>query len=134
MSRDGDRHLRLVLAGEEVRRVRSRACEHLGVPALETKVSRIVEAATEVRTVEVVRGVREPLRNEEILSLVEVHGDHLPVRLVVVDAVEPRAPVVARIEEPVLADRPPGVAHDPPVVHVAVLLGSERGVLELGRR
>jgi hypothetical protein len=104
------------------------------VPALETKVSRIVEAATQVRTVEVVRGVREPLRNEEILSLVEVHGDHLPVRLVVVDAVEPGAPVVARIEEPVLADRPPGVANDPPVVHVPVLLVSERGVLELGRR
>ncbi|MGH3011607.1 MAG: hypothetical protein ACRDMY_07180 [Gaiellaceae bacterium] len=83
---------------------------------------------------EVVGCIREPLRNELVLGFVQIDGNHLPVGLVVVDAVEPRAPVVVGEEEPVLADGPAAVAHNAPVVHVALVLLEERRVLELRRR
>ena len=82
---------------------------------------------------EVVRRVRDPLRDEPTVLLVEVDRDHLPVRLVVVDAVEAGAPRVVGEEEPVLADRPAALTDDPALVDVPLVLLAQLGVLERGR-
>ena len=82
---------------------------------------------------EVVRRVGDPLRHEPAAVLVEVDRDHLPVRLVVVHAVEARPPVVVGEEEPVLADRPAALPDHAAVVDVPLVRLLERRVLE-GRR
>ena len=82
---------------------------------------------------EVVRRVGDPLRAEPAVILVEVDGDHLPVGLVVVDAVEARAPGVVGEEEPVLADRPAALADDAALVDEPPVLLPDLRVLERGR-
>jgi hypothetical protein len=101
-----------------------------GVQALELEVPAVVPATAQVGAVEVVRGVGDPLRHEPPILLVQVDVDELPVGLVVVDAVEARAPVVVGEEEPVLADRPAALANDPPVVDVALVALLHGDVLE----
>ena len=86
-----DRHLGLVLAAPEVRGVRAGARVHDRVVADQLEVGAVVPAAAQIGAVEVVRRVGGPLRDQPAVVLVEVDGDHLPVRLVVVDAVEARS-------------------------------------------
>ncbi len=92
----------LVLAGAEVGGVRAGTGEDDRVRTDELEVGAVVPAAAQVGTVEVVRGVARPLGDELAVALVEMNVHELPVGLVVVDAVEARAPVVVGEEEPVL--------------------------------
>ena len=127
-----DRHLGLVLARPEVRRVRAGAGVDDRVPVHELEVDAVVPAAPKVGAVEVVRRVGDPGRDELLLVLVEVDRDHLPVGLVVVHAVEARAPGVVGEEEPVLADRPAALADDPALVDEAPVALPDLVVLERG--
>ena len=64
---------------------------------------RVVPAAAQVGTGEVVRRSSDPGRHHAAVFVGhQVDRDRLPVRLVIVDPVERRAPVVERIEVPVL--------------------------------
>ena len=65
---------------------------------------------------------RRQARLVELAGAVEEDRDLLPVGLVLVHPAERRSPVVERVEEPVLADQPVTVAHDPAVVRGTIRL------------
>ena len=76
---------------------------------------RVVPAAAEVVAGEVVGGVGDPLGGLSVLRAGEVDAHHLPVGFVVVHSEKPRAPVVKRVEKPVL-ERGPAVPPENPAV------------------
>ena len=99
-----------VVTGQVGPRMRTGAGEHHGVPAVDEGQVRVVPAAAQVVAGLVVRGEHHPPgagRPASSSSPVPSRkiGDLLPVGLVLVDPAERRAPVVERVEEPVLADR-----------------------------
>ena len=129
---DGDE----VVAGEEGAGMGAGAGEHHGVGALGDGQVRIVPAAAEVVAGVVVGGEGDPARghgaglggSQPVLGEVDRH--HLPVGLVVVDAAEGGAPVVGRVEVPVLQDDVAALAQ-----HAAVVrgrLGAAAGLVLLG--
>ena len=78
---------------------------------------RVVPAAAQVVALLVVGGRAEPGRLElPVVELLEDDEALLPVGLVVVGALERRAPVVHRVQEHVVEDDPAALADDPAVV------------------
>ena len=112
-----------------------------GMVALPAQL-RIVPAAPQVGPAEVVRGRGDPGRAQAaggVRVADEVDRDGLPVGLVVVDAVERRAPVVEGVEVPVLQDGVAGRADDPRVggahgVGLAARVADHRRAEPVGRR
>jgi hypothetical protein len=87
---------------------------------------RVVPAAPDSVAFVFVRGVGRPLRGELAGGRFgEVHEDLLPVRLVIVGAIESRAPVVERVEQPVLQNDPAILAEHPTVVGVMLVFGQD---------
>ncbi len=101
--------------------------EHHRMPTLDQGEVRVVPPAAQVVTGLVMRGEHHPPRGRqpgvvERAGAVEEDRDLLPVRLMLIDPTEPRAPVVERVEEPVLADHPVTIAHHPAVVRRPIRL------------
>src|SRR5215208_2172574 len=92
---------------------------------------RVIPSAAQVVTL-IVRGrVRGPLRPDLTrLGFREVDRDLLPVPLVVVGAVESRAPVVERVEEPVLQNYPAVLAESAAMVAVLLTFGHDALVVD----
>ena len=92
---------------------------------------RVVPAPSQFRAREVVRRRRDPGGAQAaVVVRDQVDRDRLPVGLVVVDPAERRAPVVERVEVPVLQHRVAAAAHHPPVggAHRACGSGVSRGL------
>ncbi len=129
----GERQQHDVLAALEIGRVRpgTRIDHRMPVDRFHP---RVVPAASEVVALLVVRGGAEPGRLDR--AVVEGLADDealLEVGLVVVGALERRAPVVHRVEEHVVQDDPPILAHDPAVVDDPRVLRPDR-VVSIRRR
>ena len=78
---------------------------------------RVVPPATQVVAHLVVRGEGDPPGKGRLVALIDQEDRHLlPVGLVVVDSAEGRAPVVHRVEVPVLQDDVAAVTRHVPVV------------------
>jgi hypothetical protein len=105
-----------IVSWDEGAGVRARPGEHDRPRALALEF-RIVPAAAQVVAVVIVRGEGHPGRlRGSVGALRKVDRDHLPVGLVVVDASERRAPVVHRVEVPVLQADVSAVADNASVV------------------
>ena len=123
-----------VLALLHVRGVRPGARVDDDVLALRLEL-RVVPPAPQVRALLVVRGGGEPDRlHVAVRQLLQDDEGLLPVRLVVVGAVEGRAPVVHRVEEQVLEHDPAVLADDAAVVADPRVGGADRLVLDRRRR
>src|ERR671933_908304 len=91
----------------------------------------IVPTAAEVVALVVMGGVCRPLRADLArLGFREVDEDLLPVPFVVVGAIESRAPVVERVEEPVLQNYPAALAERPAMVAVLLAFGHNALVVD----
>ena len=112
--------------------MRTRAGIHHRVALLKGQLARIIPAAAQIVTMEIVRGVGHPFRHEVTVVFIEVDGDHLPIGFVVIDTAESRAPVVVTIEEPVLEHRPMILSDYTPVVGESLTLGTHMEVVQLG--
>ena len=88
-----------------------------GMPVDDLELGGVVPSASKLRAAVVVLGVDGP-QGPLVRIAVEHDHHHLPVGLVVVRAVVAAAPVVERVEEPVLEHGPTGLANDAPVVRV----------------
>ncbi len=93
---------------------------------------RVVPATAELVADVVVRGGRDPDRPRRVGPILEVDEDLLPVRLVVVRAVERRAIVVHEVEVEVVEHDPAVAPDDPPVIDQPWIDGLGRLVLHLG--
>ena len=121
-----------VLPGKVRPGVRARAHVHHGMLADEGEI-RIVPPAAQVCPHLVVAGERHPGR-PGIGGVREEDCHLLPVRLVVVDPAVGGAPVVHRVEEPVLQGHVPGIAHHPAVPGGAAGRVGGPGLLRRRRR
>ena len=104
-----------VVAGDEGPRMRAGARKHDCVVALTVKLG-VIPTAPQIIAEIVVRGERDPRRSQTIFALGEVDNHRLPISLVIVDPVKGRAPVVHRVEVPVLQADVAALAHNSPVV------------------
>ena len=113
-------------------RAGARVDDRVAVDGLEP---RVVPAAAQVVALLVVGGRAEPgrLASSPSSSCLEDDEALLQVRLVVVGAVERRAPVVHRVEEHVVEDDPAALADDPAVVDDPRVASPDRVVAHRGR-
>ena len=129
----GERQPHDVLAALEVGRVRAGARVDDRVAVLRVE-PRVVPAPAEVVALLVVGGGAEPGRLRGlVLELLEDDEALLPVRLVVVGAVERRAPVVHRVEEQVVEDDPALGPDDAAVVRDTRVALADRAIPPVGR-
>src|ERR671932_2156890 len=92
---------------------------------------RVIPSAAQVVPLVVVGRVRGPLRADLTrLGFRKVDKDLLPVPFVVVGAIESRAPVVERVEKPVLQYYPAVLAEHPTMVAVLLALGHYAPVVD----
>ena len=76
--------------------------------------------------------IGSPLGDKLSVIFVEIDVDHLPIRLVVIDAVKAGAPTVETEKEPVLQNGPAiGVSH-PPIISVTRVVFQDGVVIQLG--
>ena len=96
---------------------------------------RIVPATAQVIAAEIMRGKRHPARLRRRISFVaEVDEDLFPVRFVIVDAMERRAPVIHGIEEQVVQDEIASVPKDAAIIRPARIRTLHAGVFHLRGR
>ena len=89
----------------------------------------VIPAPPQVVATEVVTRVGDPLGLQLPIRICrQVDEGHLPVGLVIVDAVKRRAIVVEVEEEPVLQGDPSAAPHHPAVVDVPFMIGERRAV------
>src|SRR5215217_5935304 len=87
---------------------------------------RVIPSTAQIVPSVIMGSIGRPLRADLTrFRLGEVDGDLLPVRFVIVGAIEFRAPVVERIEKPVLQNYPAILAEHPTVVAVLLTFGHD---------